>query len=77
MSFPCSNAQVERIFSSLKLIKSEKRSSMRSETLVALTYTRYALKLSSQSVANNLDNKTLHSLLADMEASGNDSESAD
>ena len=58
-SFPCSNAPVERIFSSLKLIKTEKRSPVKSETLVALMQTRFALKLCSHSAENNLGDKIL------------------
>ena len=50
---------------------------MKSETLVALMQTRFALKLSSQSAENILDDKQLLSLLEDMTASATDSESAD
>ena len=74
-SFPCSNAQVEHVFSSLKFIKSEKRSSMKSETLVALIQMKLVLKLSSQSAEKIV--KTLLSLLAYMKAIATDGESAD
>ena len=50
-SSSCSNAPVERFFSSLKLRKIEKRYPMKSETLMAL--------ISSQSAGKILDDKKL------------------
>ena len=77
-SFPCSNAPGERIFSSLKLIKNEKRC-VKSETLVALMQRRFAIKLSSQSAESILDDKKLPPppRLADIKGSATDNESAD
>ena len=53
-SFPCSNAPGECIFSSLKLIKNEKRPPTKSETPVALVQLRFLLRLSSRSAENIL-----------------------
>ena len=46
-ALPSSNAGVERIFSSLRLIKTERRGSMKVATLVGLMQTRFKIKSSS------------------------------
>ena len=73
-SFPCSNAPVERIFSSLKLIKSDRRSSLKSATLVSLMQTRFAMKLAGTTAADFVPSKNLLSLLSKMKASATDAE---
>ncbi len=51
-SFPCSNAPVERVFSFLKMIKSERRSSLKSASLVSLMQARFAMKLRGTTAAD-------------------------
>ena len=43
-SLPFSNASVERLFSSLKLVKTSLRSSLKRETLVGLMHTYQGMK---------------------------------
>ena len=47
MSLPSSNAAVERLFSLLKLIKTDTRNSLKRETLVGLIHTKEGLRLQS------------------------------
>jgi hypothetical protein len=44
MSMPFANAPVERVFSQLRLIKSDRRNSMKEETLSALLHTKCAIQ---------------------------------
>ena len=42
LSFPFSNAGVERVFSQLKLIKTDRRSALKHESLLALMQTKHS-----------------------------------
>ena len=47
MSIPSSNAAVERLFSLLKLVKSETRNSLKKKSLVGLLHTKEGLRAES------------------------------
>lgn len=55
LSFPFSNAAVERIFSQLKLIKTEHRTALKHESLVGLLTTKLALSQKGIHQAAKLD----------------------
>ena len=75
-TLPSSNAGVERIFSSLRLIKTERRGSMKVATLVSLMQIRFKIK-SSSSASNIKIDKTLSSLVNQMSTNATHAEAMD
>lgn len=77
LSFPFSNASVERIFSQLKLIKTEHRTALKHESLVGLLTTKLALNQKGIHQAATLDPpKDMIRLHSRMQSNASDSEAA-
>lgn len=78
LSFPFSNASVERIFSQLKLIKTEHRTALKHESLLGLLTTKLAFQQKGNHQAANLDpQKDMLSLYSKMLSNAGNTESAD
>ena len=71
---PASNAQVERLFSSLKLIKTERRSLLKLSSLVLLMQTGYFLKNNGVAAAEYAPGTTEYNLFKIMKANATDKE---
>ena len=71
-SFPFSNAAVERIFSALKQIKTDRRSSLKSSSLVALLQSKMALKNGNLSAAKLQPSEHMLKLAAHMKTNATD-----
>ena len=76
-SFPFSNAAVERIFSSLKLIKTDRRASLKSSSLVSLNQFKMAMKNGKFSASGLQPNDGILNLAHNMKASATDEEVKD
>lgn len=66
LSLPASNASVERVFSSLKLIKTDNRSLIKRQTLLALLHTKNGLKrngVTADRLDINVKMRKLHAAL--------------
>ena len=73
-TFPSSNAAVERIFSSLKLIKTDRRASLKSLSLVSLLQYYMAMKKEKFSAATLKPSEDMLKLANNMKASATDEE---
>ena len=73
-TFPSSNAAVERIFSSLKLIKTDRRASLKSSSLVSLLQYNMAMKKETFSAATLKPSEDMLKLANNMKASATDEE---
>ena len=83
MSLPSSNAAVERLFSLLKLVKTDTRNSLKRESLVGLLHTKDGLRAESchahdlkinpellrfpRAVKSNATNGIAHQLIANVQ----------
>eukprot|EP00795_Rhopilema_esculentum_P005735 gene5735-10989_t len=75
-TFPFSNAPVERVFSALKLIKSNRRGSLKTASLVSLMQSRFSLKMNGSSSSEFEATKDMLDLLEKMKANATDSEAS-
>ena len=73
-TFPSSNAAVERIFSSLKLVKTDRRASLKSSSLVSLLQFNMAMKKEKFSAATLKPSENMLKLANNMKASATDEE---
>ena len=71
-SFPFSNAAVERTFSALKQVKSDRRSSLKSSSLVSLLQCKAAMKNGNTSAAKLQPSKQMLEFAAKMKANATD-----
>jgi hypothetical protein len=76
-SFPFSNAAVERIFSSLKLVKTDRRNSLKSSSLVSLLQMKMALKNESLTAPKLQPSQNMLKLAYNMKASATDNQAKD
>lgn len=76
-SIPFSNAAVERIFSSLELIKSDRRASLKSSSLVSLLQFKMAMKNGKFSSPGLQPSNSMLKLAYNMKASATDAEVKD
>ena len=71
-SLPFSNAAVERVFSQLKLVKTDHRNSLKSMSLVSLLQRKLSLKNQGVTAASPQPNKELLKLARDAKSDATD-----
>ena len=74
MSLPSSNAAVERLFSVLKLVKTDTRNSLKRESLVGLLHTKEGLRAESCHAHDFSTNTKLSSRLRPVKSNARDNE---